>query len=190
MRISWKDIEGYEGLYKVSNHGEVWSVRKQGLLKKNDGEKNYYRVTLSKNKKKKQFNIHRLVATHFIDNPFKKPCVNHLDENKTNNHYSNLEWVTHKENSNWGTRNNRIKESLKHSPKWESYTKRRINKGNSKPIVGVNIDNGEIVEFPSIREASRNGYHESNVWMCINGRRSTHKRCKWFYKHDFMQGVR
>ena len=184
MTEIWKDIEGYEGLYKISNYGEVWSVRKQGLLKKNDGEKNYYRVTLSKNKKKKQFNIHRLVATHFIDNPFKKPCVNHLDENKTNNHYSNLEWVTHKENSNWGTRNERIKKTRKHSSKWKAYNKRRKWR-DSKPIVGVNIKNGNIIEFSSATEAGRSGYVRSNISLCANGKRSVHKGHRWYYKHDY-----
>ncbi|MBO3062747.1 NUMOD4 domain-containing protein [Mammaliicoccus fleurettii] len=103
MTEVWKDVKGYEGLYKVSNHGKVWSARKKILLKEVKGGREYYRVVLTKNKEKKYFDVHRLVAINFIDNPFKKKCVNHIDENKTNNHYSNLEWVTHKENVNHGT---------------------------------------------------------------------------------------
>ena len=118
MTEIWKDVKGYEGLYKISNYGDVWSVRKQMLLKKCNNSR-YYQVTLAKNKNHKNFTIHRLVATHFVDNPFEKPCVNHIDENKTNNHYSNLEWCTYKENTNWG-----------------SGIERRKTK-QSKPIVGV-----------------------------------------------------
>ena len=169
MTEIWKDVKGYEGLYKISNYGEVWSVRKQGLLKKGKGGRGYYSVSLYKNKKQKSFTIHRLVANNFIENPFEKPCINHIDENKKNNHYSNLEWVTHKENSNWGTAIERRK------------TKR------SKSIIGVNIDDGEVIMFPSINEAGRNGYQQSSIWMCMNGRQSVHKGYKWFYKHDYIQ---
>ena len=100
MTEIWKDAKGYEGLYKISNHGEVWSERKQRLLKKGKSATGYYKVVLYKNKKHKNFDIHRLVAINFINNPLEKPCVNHMDENKTNNHYSNLEWCTYKENNN------------------------------------------------------------------------------------------
>ena len=171
MTEIWKDIEGYEGLYKVSNHGEVWSERKQGLLKKGKCATGYYSVSLYKNKKQKIFFVHRLVAINFVDNPLGKPCVNHIDENKTNNHFSNLEWCTHKENSNWGSAIERRK------------TKR------SKQIVGINIDNGQIIEFPSINEAGRNGYHISSICLCVNGKQPKHKGYKWFYKKDYIQGV-
>ena len=188
MTEIWKDIEGYEGLYKISNHGEVWSERKQGLLKKGKSATGYYKVVLYKNKKHKNFDIHRLVAINFINNPLEKPCVNHMDENKTNNHYSNLEWCTYKENMNHGTRNERIKEARKDSLKWKEYHERRKTK-LSIPIVGVNINDGEIIEFLSANEAGRNGYHQSSIWMCMNGRQSVHKGYKWFYKHDYIQGV-
>ena len=187
MTEIWKDIKGYEGLYKISNYGEVWSVRKRILLKKCE-TLGYHCVGLTKNKKRKHFKVHRLVANNFVDNPFNKPCVNHLDENKTNNHYSNLEWVTHKENSNWGTRNERIKKTRKHSSKWKAYNKRRKWR-DSKPIVGVNIKNGNIIEFPSATEAGRNGYVRSNISRCANGKRSVHKGHKWFYKQDFIERV-
>ena len=188
MTEIWKDVKGYESLYKVSNHGEVWSERRQILLKEAKNASGYCKVPLTKNKKQKFFFVHRLVATHFIDNPFKKPCVNHIDENKTNNHYSNLEWCTHKENLNHGTRNERIKEARKDSLKWKEFHERRKTK-LSIPIVGVSINNGEIIEFPSLSEANRNGYHKGNIWACINGRLSTHRGHKWFYKHDYVQGV-
>ena len=69
MTEIWKDVKAYECLYKVSNHGEVLSELKQGLLKKGKCATGYYSVSLYKNKKQKTFTIHRLVAIHFIDNP-------------------------------------------------------------------------------------------------------------------------
>ena len=168
MAVVWKDIKGYEGLYKISNHGGVWSQYRQKLLREIKNTTGYCKVGLTKNKKQKIFSVHRLVAINFVDNPLGKPCVNHIDENKTNNHYSNLEWCTHKENSNWGSAIERRK------------TKR------SKQIVGINIENGEIIYFPSINEAGRNGYHISSICLCVNGKRSIHKGYKWFYKYDFI----
>ena len=167
MTEIWKDAKGYEGLYKISNYGEVWSKHSQKLLKKVKDSTGYYAVTLAKNKEYKRIRIHRLVAINFIDNPLEKPCVNHIDENKTNNHHSNLEWVTYKENMNHGTAIERTKTKL------------------SRSIVGVNINDGELIEFSSLSEANRNGYHKGNIWACINGRLSTHRGHRWFYKHDY-----
>ena len=100
MTEIWKDIKGYEGLYEISNYGEVWSERKQGLLKKGKSATGYYSVSLYKNKKQKIFLVHRLVAITFIKNKENKELINHKDANKLNNHIDNLEWCTYKENNN------------------------------------------------------------------------------------------
>lgn len=116
----WKDVKGYEGLYCISNHGNVRSIKKiidkgkwgivvfpQKRLKPiNDRE--YLFVNLYKNKKVKKTAIHVLVATHFILNPKNKPQVNHKDGNKSNPYYKNLEWVTHKENAEHASKNNLV----------------------------------------------------------------------------------
>lgn len=101
---NWKEIEGYEGLYKVSDYGRVKSLAKVGsteeqMLKpfNNDG---YVRYTLRKDGKKKNYLAHQLVARAFIPNPLNRTYVDHKDTDKTNNHVSNLHWVTKKENSN------------------------------------------------------------------------------------------
>ena len=97
MEEIWKDIEGYEGLYQVSNLGRVKSLgvdkwHKGRVIKPQfDGLKHYLFVQLYKNKKSKRFNIHRLVAKAFIPNPNNLPQVNHKDEVKTNNNARNLE---------------------------------------------------------------------------------------------------
>jgi len=101
----WRDVVGFEGLYRVSEYGEIES---QGAyIKSRNGKhvnahptttSNYLYVKLWKGNKMFNCSVHRLVAAAFVDNPEGKPIVNHKDGNKRNNHYSNLEWVTHSEN--------------------------------------------------------------------------------------------
>lgn len=102
-REIWKDIAGYEGLYQVSEYGNVKSLYYQGkkrekILKPTEDDKGYLFVNLWKNRKSKSMKIHRLVAQVFISNFENKPQVNHIDGCKTNNCISNLEWCTKSEN--------------------------------------------------------------------------------------------
>lgn len=108
----WKDIKGYEGIYQVSNLGKVKSLTrnslnnsntKDRLLKQGVTKKGYASVTLCKDKVRRTYRVHRLVAEAFIPNHENKPQVNHIDEDKTNNRDDNLEWMTNKENRNHGT---------------------------------------------------------------------------------------
>ena len=108
----WKDVAGYEGLYKVSNKGNVRSVaRKDSIGRKCGGrtrkhfcrEGGYPEISLYKDGLRKQKLIHRLVAEAFISNPNDFPEVNHKDENKKNNCVENLEWCTSEYNTNYGT---------------------------------------------------------------------------------------
>lgn len=96
----WKDITGYEGLYQVSNFGNVRSVVNNIILKGSlcgDSIK-YNNVGLCKDGVQKRYRNHRLVAEHFVDNPMNRDQVNHIDGNPLNNHVSNLEWVSNREN--------------------------------------------------------------------------------------------
>jgi len=108
----WKDVVGYEGLYKVSNLGRVKAlerkiikqdgtirdIRKEIILKIHISDYGYCRVMLSKNGVQNNYRVHRLVAIAFIENPKNKPQVNHIDHDKTNNKVENLEWVSNLEN--------------------------------------------------------------------------------------------
>lgn len=103
----WKDIEGYEGLYQVSNYGRVKSLgneasRKEKIRKVRFNNDGYPVIYLHKNGEKKFFLIHRLVAQTFIPNPNNLPEINHKDECKTNSFVENLEWCDRLYNINYG----------------------------------------------------------------------------------------
>lgn len=90
-------IRGYEN-YMITTHGEVFNVNTRKYLKNVEDGRGYYFVTLYKDGKGKNYRIHYLVASHFINNKENKPQVNHIDGNKLNNNVKNLEWATPSEN--------------------------------------------------------------------------------------------
>lgn len=104
----WKDIEGFEGLYQVSNMGRVRSVfregTKGGIIKQFVIDR-YYKVHLYKNGKQTNFYTHRLVAQAFVINRDSKPEINHIDGDKLNNKASNLEWCNRQENMDHAYKN-------------------------------------------------------------------------------------
>lgn len=101
---NWKDIEGYEGLYQISDYGRVRSLSKVGSTEEQIlrpfNQDGYVRYTLRKDGGKRNFLAHQLVGKAFIPNPLNRIYIDHIDTDKTNNHVSNLHWVTKKENSN------------------------------------------------------------------------------------------
>lgn len=95
----WKWVTGYEGMYRVSDLGRVFSEKTGKYLSLNRVTKDgYIYVALTDKGKAKEFRLHRLVALTFIPNPMNKPTVNHKDGNKSNNSLLNLEWATREEN--------------------------------------------------------------------------------------------
>ena len=113
MEEIWKDIEGYEGLYQVSNLGRVKSAprrgTKGGLLKNSKNTGGYYFVGLYKDNILNRVLVHRIVYETFVGLIPDSLEINHINENKADNRLENLNLMTPKENCNWGTRNNRIK---------------------------------------------------------------------------------
>ena len=124
MTEIWKDIVGYEGLYQVSNLGNVKRLKgykgrgkgyivEEHLIKPSISSNGYQNVVLCKNGKTKTFTMHRLVAIAFLYNSDNLPQVNHKDENKLNNCVDNLEWCDSKYNNNYGTRNKKCSDKWK-----------------------------------------------------------------------------
>ena len=170
MKEIWKDIIGYEGLYQVSNLGEVRSVSRRGakgkILSKsiNNG---YYRVVLCSNSKAKGMAVHRLVAQSFISNPNNLPVVNHKDENKLNNNVENLEWCTQSYNI------------LYSSNRHERYY-------NKQKIVQLDMENNLIRIVCEVNEFCKGkDFDESCIIKCCKGKRKSHKKFKWLYYEDY-----
>ena len=151
----WKSVKGYEGLYEVSENGEVRNYK--GFIKKPKPDKDgYLKVWLSKNSKKKPYFIHRLVASSFVENSLNKPIVNHIDGIKTNNHYSNLEWCTRSEND-------------KHA--FQLGLRKVTCGGTSKRVAQYDLDDSFIAEYNSISHAARvNNISITSISDCINGK--------------------
>lgn len=132
----WKDIKGCESIYQISNFGNVKSLSryktnrwgtftllKEILLKQKTTSQGYKSVHL-RAQTESWPSVHRLVAEHFIDNPENKPTVNHKDADKTNNHFSNLEWSTYSEQMQHAFENNLIE--LRGAPRFSPELKRKI----------------------------------------------------------------
>lgn len=173
MEEIWKDIKGYEGKYQVSNYGDVKSLDyrhtgKEHLLKPKIDK--YYRIGLFNNGVMKFISIHRLVAEAFIPNPNNLPCVNHKDEDKTNNHVDNLEWCTYEYNNKYGTVKERISESLLNNPKL------------SKKVYQYTLDGEFVREWESTMECGRNGFNQGNIVHVCRGALKTHKGYRWSYE--------
>lgn len=193
MEEIWKPIKDYEGLYEVSNYGNVRSVDRVVIC--SDGRKclwkgrilkpakcgnGYFFCVLCKNGKTENALIHRLVAEAFIPNPDNLPFINHKDEIKTNNRVflkkdgsvdldkSNLEWCTRSYNVNYGTA-----------------IQRRLIK-LSKPVLQLDTNTGHVVsEYPSTAEAARQlNIHQGNISNCCIGKQKTAYGYKWRYRED------
>lgn len=120
MEEIWKDIPEYEGLYQVSNLGKVKNLfnyhsKKQSFIKPYKDAKGYLKIALFKDRKRKYFLAHRLVAFAFIENLQNKPYINHKNGIKNDNHVSNLEWCTDEENKKHAIENNLYKLLDNHS---------------------------------------------------------------------------
>ena len=190
----WKtaiyDGELYEGLYKVSNLGRILSLDynhtgKPDLMNPVERKDGYLQVDLSKNKETKTCLVHRLIAETFLENPENKPHINHKIEGKKgkkinmvifnedgsiDKERTSIEWVTPKENNDYGTRNERA-------------GKTNTNGKLSKPVLQFTLDGEFVREWPSTREIERQlGYNNANISACCLGKRKSAYGFRWEYK--------
>lgn len=163
----WKDIKGYEGLYQISNYGNIRSikrknVRKDRILKSRLGSNGYYFIFLYKKSERKFFKINRLVAVAFIPNLENKPQVNHINGIKTDNRVENLEWVTARENINHA-----------------------LNTGLKKHhiIMQYSLDNEFIKEWNRVSELRKYGFRENKIYFNCSGKSKTYKGFIFKYKN-------
>ena len=169
----WKDIEGFEGKYQISNMGRVKSLEridnnnhpvKEKIMKSVKDSGGYLQVKLYKDGKYKSYLIHRLVASAFIPNPNNFFEVNHIDENKTDNRVDNLEWCDSKYNMNYGTRTKRASASCR------------------KTILQFTKDGKLVRKWDSATQVERElGFHNSGICMCCKGKQKTCGGYRWKY---------
>lgn len=172
-------------MYAVSSFGRVKSIERTGkdgrrvpekIMSGNDNGKGYLSVTLTKNGKSNRKYIHRLVAQAFIPNPNGLTDVNHIDEIKSNNNVGNLEWVSHRDNMNHGTRNERV--SKMHIGK--------ICSDNRVAIVQMSIGGDYINEYASSVEAAKSlGSLSGNIRAACNGSSYSCSGFLWCDKNEY-----
>ena len=173
----WRDITGYEGYYQVSSEGRVKSlerklphwrggeqIKKERILNPGIDRDGYLKLNLCAGGKTRTFFVHRLVCQAFHENPENKPQVNHINEIKTDNRASNLEWCTCKQNINHGSRNERVAKAL------------------GKPIGQYKLDGQLIKVWPSAYMVERQtGFSQACIWGVANGRYKQAYGFRWKY---------
>lgn len=192
MKEIWRDIKGYEGIYQVSNLGNVKSLDRY-IINKNGGKQfynscvlktspscDYLKVILSKNNKQKTCRIHILVAQAFIPNPENKPEVNHKDGNKQNNCVDNLEWCTRSKNEKHAYLIGLANSSNKQKAIVSKYAKEHY----SKRINQYDLNGNFIREWYSMHEVWRQlGIRPSYICRCCKGLRNQTYGYIWKYKN-------
>lgn len=190
MTEIWKDIQGYEGFYQISNLGNVKSLervvdkgngilqhRKERIMNKRESVDGYYIAKLNVNKKSTSIAVHILVARHFIDNPNNYPEVNHKDCNRKNNQVDNLDWCTHQQNvehskqlghyktksgcDNPNYKNDTLKIKYKNNPTLAKINNSRPREQNGRCVKIRMINNDVIKDFNFIGEAAE--------YLIVNG---------------------
>jgi len=182
MEEIWKDVIGYEGLYQVSNLGNVRSIYCRGrkrilnlcICKSSTG---YSIVSVHKNKKQKHLNVHREIAKCFCENPQNKPDVNHKNGIKTDNRVENLEWVTRSEN------NQHAYDVLGKVGTFKG--KYGHDHPNSIPVMQFDINGEFIKEYPNSRIAAMEyGIQQTGIRFVCNKNGKTSGGFTWKYKKD------
>ena len=179
MKEIWRDVVGYEGLYKVSNQGRIMS-RYGKILKPQEDKDGYLKITLHNNKRTFATFVHRIVAIAFIPNPNNLPIINHKDQSpnkKTglivNNNVENLEWCTYKYNNNYKNAN-------------ELKSKSQMNRKDvSIEVLQYSLDGVFIKEYASQKEAYRKtGISQANISKSCVSKKYQAGGYMWFFKEN------
>lgn len=174
MEEVFRDIEGFEGLYMVSNLGNVKSLpksdgngKRERLLKLEVTTKKtkYNRVSLSKLGKVNRFQVHRLVASAFIENLENKSFVNHIDNNGLNNRVDNLEWCTHSENMIHAQKQGRLFSSQQAGGLSGGGTIRAKSIEENKALIGKTYGNYKIIDYKIPEKRTRTTF-ECECLLC------------------------
>lgn len=163
-----KDIKNYEGLYAITENGEVWSYRANRFLKQKTKNSGYKEISLCKEGKNRSFLIHRLVAEAYVPNPDNLPQVSHLDESKDNNNYKNLAWVSAKTNCNMPLHKQRKSKS-------------QMNNATSRKVICVETN----IVYLSLSEAGRQvGCTPQNIRIACLDQSKTACGYHWRYWNE------
>jgi hypothetical protein len=179
MNEIWKDIAGYEGIYQVSNCGNVRSLNwgNRGIVKNlwlKPHRNGYSQVEFHKNGERKMFTVHRLVALSFVEGYEDGLVVNHKDEDKQNNCLENLEWCTTSEN---------VLYSLPHRKKVLSRNVQKFRpRTDMLPVEQISVDGNAVGQWRSTIEIKEKlGYNDWSIKQCCRGNRKTAYGYRWRY---------
>ena len=186
MEEIWKDIKGYEQLYRISNLGNVFSVKLKReigfIVPKTENYKTKY-VILTKDGNKKRVAVHRLVAETFISNPNKLPQVDHVDTDPLNNRVENLRWVSAYENSNNPLTKVHQKEAAKERCKIYGSPTEGKESVNRVKVLQYTLEGVFIKEWDCIQEISKElKLDNGSISKCINNKRKSCGGYLWLKK--------
>ena len=173
MKERWKPIPGYEGKYEVSDFGRVRSHQRRPRFLKPFVSKWWYEiVSLSDGGVGRKFQVHRLVALAFVEMRPGKEIVDHLDGNKRNNRFNNLEWCTVQENTQRAFDMGLCESCIAAATATAKNILSHFGKRKSQPVLAVNWQTGESMKFSSLKEAANSlGVGIGNISRVISGER-------------------
>lgn len=201
MNEIWKPIKGYEGYYEASNLGNIRSVdrvilstanilhtehkqlRRGRVLKQGNGRKGYKIVVLQRDGQKRTMYTHRIIAMTFVENPYNKPCIDHINGICTDNRAENLRWCTQKENIN---NPNTVYKNL------DTLKQNALTNCKAKTILQLDKDSLEVIQeiLPKSSYFKDMGYVRAYITSACRNRKKNAYGYKWAFKDDMFENPR